>query len=167
MARQPNTGHLTNVEHFLDLKSKVTGFGTKYKPANTKIGLVAIGTLYSSSSASVSDVAEKLKDNKEAIAERHRIFTPVKKLATRILRAVQTSEVEESVMAQTKSFVLKIRGQRITPIEKTIPPVPEIGQITPIVVIKTHSASHQSFINIIEHMNGIVTLLKGQDNYAP
>ena len=147
--------------------SKVKGYGSKYIPNNNNIKLVALELIFTNADGSKDSVTLILKLYKGAIVDRHGLFKPLKRLATRILRAVKSSEVDDSIVEQTKSFVAKIRGERIVPIAKSIPIVTTtiVGDVP--VVLKKHSVSQQSFANNIEHLNGIVVLLQDVTNYDP
>jgi len=167
MAKTPNTGHEINVANMKNMNSKVAGYGVKYNPNNTNLKLTTLQQIQTDSDTSVGAVTGKLKANKEVIAARHKLFVPSKKFATRVLRAVKASDVDDSVIEQTRSLVMKIRGERITPIAKSIPPEPGVTETDPGKTIKIHSASHQSFVNIVGHFNGLITLLKDETNFAP
>jgi len=165
--KKGDTGNAVNIDHLNVMISKVKGYGSKYIPTNKNIKLVALELLYTDADGSKDSVTLILKNFKGAIVDRHGLFNPLKRLATRILRAVKSSEVDDSIVEQTKSFVVKIRGERIVPIEKSIPTITTTIEGDIPVVVKTHSVSQQTFANNIEHLNGIVVLLQDETNYAP
>jgi len=166
-AKKGDTGHAVNVDHFGIVISLVKGYGSKYIPNNTAIKLVNLEIVYTNADGSKGTVTTTLKTYKGAIIDRHSLFKPLKPLATRILRALKASDVDDGVVALAKSFVAKIRGERIVPIAKSLPTTTTKMVDGEPVVVKTHSVSQQSFANNIEHMNGLVVLLTDETNYAP
>lgn len=162
------TGNAKNVANFQTLGIAVKSYGIVYKPSNPRIALLALQSAYSDANAGQIAIENMLKLHRDSILYRHNLYKPVKVLATRVLRAVKTSDVDDGVIAQTKALVYKIRGERMKPLPKkgtgVVPPetTPE-----PPVPVNSHSVSQQSFSNIIDHYNGLIIVLTGEPNYAP
>jgi hypothetical protein len=167
MSKNPESGHQKNVDNFNTLNVGVASYGIKYKPSNPKIALLALQASYSAANKAKIDADDMLKIQRDAILERKNCFSPIPKLATRILRALKTSEVDDGVIEQAKAFVAKIRGERMKPIPKVVPPVVQLPTPVPPVVPTTHSVSQQSFTNIVTHLNGLMLVASSEENYKP
>ena len=162
------SGHAKNVAGFKTLTIGVVSYGTKYKPSNDRISVLNLQTQYTDGSAAKIDTDNMLKTHRDNILDRHNLFKPIKKLSTRVLRALKTSDVDDGIIEQAKAFVYKIRGERMKPLPKLATAmVSETVNAVTAAVIVTHSVSQQSYTNIVDHLNGLLIVLNGEANYDP
>ena len=165
MSTNKESGNQKNIDNFKTLTIGVESYGIKYKPSNTNIALLALQGVYATTNTAKIAADTTLKLHRDAILTRKNCFTPIPKLATRVFRALKTSDVDDGIITQAKSLVAKIRGERITPIRKVTPVVISLPQppVTPV----THSVSQQSFTNMVDHLAGLILILDSETNYKP
>lgn len=164
MASTSETGHAKNVANFEDLISFCTGYGTAYNPNKVAIKLPALNTLFTSAKGTLTTINTALPPNTNAVNAREIVFTPLSKLITRVVNAVDSSNVPKQVVADVKTIARKIQGKRGSDKLPTViddPNTPEDESQ------KSISASQMSFDNRIENMDKLIQLLASQTGYAP
>lgn len=163
MSSTSETGHAKNVANFEDLISFCTGYGTTYNPSKASIKINAMNTTHTKAKTSISSVTADFTSINTAINDRIIGFTPLGKLTTRALNALEATDASEQTVNDAKGIVRKIRGKRATP--KLIAPVTpsEISGLPP----KNISAAQLSYDNLIDHFSKLITLLSNEPNYAP
>jgi len=164
MASTTETGHAKNVTNFEDLISFCTGYGTAYNPSKASIKLPALNTQFTSGKGSLTTINTLLPPSTNAINARDIVFTPLNKLITRVVNAVDSSNVPKTFVADVKTIARKLQGKRGSDKLPTIvddPNTPEDESQ------KSISASQMSFDNRIENMDKFVQLLASQPGYAP
>jgi hypothetical protein len=112
MASTTETGHGKNVANFEDLISFCTGYGTSYNPSKAGIKLPALNTQFTSAKNSLTAINTALPPNTNAVNAREIIFTPLSKLITRVVNAVDSSSVPKQIVADVKTIARKIQGKR-------------------------------------------------------
>lgn len=112
MASTTETGHAKNVANFEDLISFCTGYGTAYNPSKASIKLPALNTQFTSAKNSLTTINTLLPPSTNAINAREIVFTPLSKLITRIVNAVDASNVPKQVVADVKTIARKLQGKR-------------------------------------------------------
>jgi len=164
MASTTETGHAKNVANFEDLISFCTGYGTAYNPSKASIKLPALNTQFTSAKNSLTTINTLLPPSTNAINAREIVFTPLSKLITRIVNAVDASNVPKQVVADVKTIARKLQGKRGSDKLPTIiddPNTPEDESQ------KSISASQMSFDQRIENMDKLIQLLSAQSGYSP
>ena len=164
MASTSETGHAKNVANFEDLISFCTGYGTAYNPSKASIKLPALNTQFTSAKGSLTTINTLLPPSTNAINGRDIVFSPLSKLITRIVNAVDSSSVPKQVVADVKTIARKLQGKRGSDKLPTIiddPNTPEDESQ------KSISASQMSFDNRIENMDKLIQLLSAQTGYTP
>lgn len=164
MTSTTETGHAKNVANFEDLISFCTGYGTAYNPSKASIKLTALNTQFTSAKNSLTTINTLLPPSTNAINGRDIVFKPLSKLITRIVNAVDSSNVPKQVVADVKTIARKIQGKRGSdklPIIVDDPNTPEDESQ------KSISASQMSFDNRIENMDKLIQLLSAQAGYTP
>lgn len=164
MASTSETGHAKNVANFEDLISFCTNYGTQYNPSKPSIKLPALNTLFTSAKNSLTAINTALPPWQNAVNAREIVFNPLSKLITRVVNAVEASNVSKQVIADVKTIARKIQGKRATPKLPTIPDDPNTPEDES---QKSISASQMSFDNRIENMEKLIQLLASQPGYAP
>jgi len=104
MVSTSETGHAKNVANFEDLISFCTGYGTAYNPSNATLKLTALNTLFTSAKSSLSTINTMLPPWKTAVNAREIIFAPLSKLVTRIVNALDASNVYPSICCRRKNL---------------------------------------------------------------
>ncbi len=158
------TGHAKNVANFEDLISFCTGYGASYNPNKDSIKLPALTALHTEAVAKLAGVTAALIPWSNAIGQREILFEPLSKLVTRVINALDASDVPKQIVNNAKTIAKKIQGKRATPQNNPTPPEPPLP---PDENPKTISASQMSFDNRIENMDKLIQLLAAQPGYAP
>ena len=158
------TGHAKNVANFEDLISFCTGYGASYNPTKTTIQLSSLVTLHTNSKNAIAEVNTAATPWTNAVSAREITFEPLSKLITRVINALDASEVPKQIVNNAKTIARKIQGKRATPKSSSTSSDPSAPvEENP----KTISTSQMSFDNRIENMDKLVQLLAAQSGYAP
>jgi len=158
MASNSETGIEKNITNFETLVLTCQGFGTDYNPSNKEIELAVITTQSNEAIAEQKLFSSKKRDNSKAKNERKVGFAPVKKLSTRIVKALSSTKASKETIEDAKAFIRKIHGERAE--SKSKPASPNDPD-------NSHSVSQQSYSNIIAHLKGLLLILIGETTYAP
>jgi hypothetical protein len=155
------TGHAVNVGNFSTLISRCTGYNTpvvRYQPSNTLIQIANMQTTYTNSNNSLAAVDVAKPPYTKRVNERHPLFHEMELLATRIVNALDASpNVDDEEVQDAMTFVRKIRGARKG--KKILNPNPDDPQQI--------SVSQQSYIQQLEHFNGLIAFVAAETNYNP
>ena len=116
MASTSESGHAKNVANFEDLISFCTGYGATYNPSKAAIKLPALNTLYTNAKTSLSTINSILPASTNAINAREIVFAPLNKLITRVINALDSSNVPKLVVADAKQYHVKFRERE--PVKK-------------------------------------------------
>lgn len=158
MSSNQETGHAKNVANFFTLQAFVLGYGVKYNPSKPVLALPNLLLIHTAAKQAVNNVATALAPYETAINTRADEFKNVPEYATQLINALESSDTSERTIEDGKAFLRKIRGQRASKKKE-----PESGEPKPV----THSSSQTSYDQTIQHMEGIVNLLKNETSYAP
>ena len=164
MASSTETGHAKNVANFEDLISFCSGYGASYNPTKAAIKLPALITLQTDAKKSLDDVNSALPPWQNAVNEREIVFTPLSKLVTRIINALDASDVSKQVVEDAKAIARKLQGRRASAKQPTVPDNPATPEDES---SKSISASQMSFDSRIENMDKLIQLLTAQPAYTP
>lgn len=159
MKKVIETGHAKNVANLGKLIEFVDAFGSSYNPSRTALKIAELKTLETAAIAAIDSVTSKLADYDDAINRRHQLFADLRKKATRIMAALKASGTSEELLADAIGFNRKIQGQRAVK-----PPTNPDPNLPP---PNTVSVSQQSYDQLIQHLKGLVAVLKTEPNYAP
>lgn len=158
------TGHAKNVANFGELISFCTGYGASYNPNKAALQLTSLTTLQTVAANKLAAVNTLLTPWSNAVSEREIIFKPLSKLITRVINALDASDVPSQILDNAKTIARKIQGRRSSPknnTSQTDPAAPEEESA------KNISASQMSFDNRIENLDKLIQLLSAQTAYAP
>jgi len=156
------SGHGKNVDNFGKLITLAESLGTDYKPANTKLSVLSLNTMYSECKTDKQLVIDSITPYKTMIGTRSVDFAMVPPLSTRILGATKSLELPPESIQEVKAFVRKIRGGRAVALPKVVTATTDNTTVSEEGTdLKTHSVSQTSFTNIVDHMNGIKSVLVG------
>ena len=159
MAKFIESGHPKNVANLGKLIEFVDAYGATYNPSRTALTVASLKVLETASYAAIDAVTDRLADYEDAINRRQAVFADLRKRATRIMAALKASGTTEALYDDARGFNRKIQGQRaIKP-----PTNPDPNAPAP----NTVSVSQQSFDQLIQHLKGLIAILKTEPNYAP
>jgi hypothetical protein len=163
MASTSETGHAKNVANFEDLISFCTGYGGSYNPTKPAISIAALTTLHSNAEASLQGVTcmQKMPLRLQPM-QRQTAFDPLRKLATRIVNALDATEATDKLVKDAKTINNKIQGKRAD----NKPPKPAATD-TEAAEDKKISVSQQSYDALIENYGKLIDLVGTEPTYAP
>lgn len=159
MASTSETGHAKNVANFQNLIHFVTGYGTTYNPSKESLKLTQLITLKDAAATALAEVTTKNTAYNNKVNERISAFSGLKSLSTRLINALQTTDAKDETVNNAKSFNRKMQGKKAsatqTPTEPNAP------------APNTISTSQQSYDQLIQHLDGLKSVLEAESSYAP
>ncbi len=159
------TGHAKNVANFSKLITACTSFGTDYNPANTKLKLTALQTLYTDSDKAVKKVDIERKPYNLAIELRRTAYANLKNTVQSALDAlISCDDVPKGTIADAKTLVKKIKGTN-RPAKAKTTSTPTAPDAEP--TATTYSTSRQSYDMRLANFNDLITLLESTSEYIP
>jgi chromosome segregation ATPase len=159
MASTSEVGHAKNVANFQDLIAFVNGYGATYNPSKNSLQLPQLEALYIQASASLDGVINKNTNYNNAVNNRVEAFSDLRPLSTRLVNALEATNASDEKIDDAKGFNRKIQGQRASKIEEPVDP----NQPAP----KTISSSQQSYDQLIQHFEGMISVLASEPSYTP
>ncbi|MEI6062586.1 MAG: hypothetical protein WCR72_17925 [Bacteroidota bacterium] len=164
MASTSETGHAKNEANFRSLTAFASSYGADYNPSNGYIQLPALQSLSQNAGNALLTVNSTLSDFKKAAGNRRTAFAPLNILSTRILNALMSSGADENLVANAKTLVHKIKGERITPrlTEEEKAALKAEGKES-----NESSSSQLSFDNRLDNFDKLVKLLGTATEYKP
>ena len=159
MKSTTETGHAKNVANFKKLIIFCQGYGAMYNPSNSDLQLPQVLPLLTTAQDSLKLVTRKNTTYNNAVNNRINEYVDLKPLATRLMNALQTTKASDEKVDDAKGFNRKIQGKRASKIETiTDPDAP---------APKTISASQQSYDQLNQHFEGLVSVLESESTYTP
>ena len=153
MASTSETGHAKNVANFEKLISVCTGYGADYNPSRTELQLPALNTLHTQAQNSLAAVNTANTTFINATNARQTAFEPLKKLATRIVNALDAAGASDKLVQDAKTINKKIQGIR------SGKPNPDTDN--------TISVAQQSYDSLAENFARLVELVSSEPAYTP
>lgn len=160
------TGHARNVDNFEYLKSLCLGIGTAFNPSKASIRTEATTELLIRARDANHNVAEKLNRYTEVVDAREIAFLDLDQFATRLLMALQSSNVTEQKLEDARSIIRKIKGQRAAAIEL---PTSSDNELLPDneTLPTKKSVSQLSYTNRLANFGKLANLYVNEPGYAP
>ncbi|MBK5213466.1 MAG: hypothetical protein JJE55_07390 [Flavobacteriaceae bacterium] len=159
MASTSEVGHAKNVANFQDLIAFVDGYGATYNPSKNSLKLPQLNSLYTDSETALQKVVNKNTEYNNAVNDRVEAFDGLRSLSTRLVNALETTNANKEKIDDAKGFNRKLQGKRASKIEEPVDP----NQPAP----KTISSSQQSYDQLIQHFEGLISVLESEPSYAP
>lgn len=159
MASTSEVGHAKNAANFQDLIAFVNGYGATYNPSKNSLQLPELETLYAQASARLNEVVTKNTAYNNVVNERVEAFNNLRPLATRLVNALDTTNASKEKIKDAKGFNRKLQGKRASKIEEPLDP----NEPAP----KTISSSQQSYDQLIQHFEGLISVLSSEPSYTP
>lgn len=153
MVSTSETGHAKNVANFQTLTSVCNGYGPAYNPSRAELQLPALSVLHTNAQNSLAAVNTAKAGLINVINTRQTAFEPLKKLATRIINALDAAGGSDKLVDDAKTINRKIQGVRKS---KTNPEKSN-----------TISVSQQSYNSLAENFARLIELLSAEPAYAP
>lgn len=164
MATTSETGHAKNVANFKDLIAFCTNYGANYNPSKASIKLNALTTVHTNALGTLANINLLIPTYNNAINARDTAFSPLSKLITRIVNALDGIDISQQAKANVKTIARKLQGKRASPKKDTTTDNSESKEVES---GKTISASQMSFDQRIENMDKLIQLLAAQATYTP
>ena len=167
MASTSETGHAKNVANFEVLISRCTGFGAVYNPTKNSIKIASMNTLLGSARTSLQNVKTSKTAFDNATNAREIAFVNLKKICTRVVNALDSTDAAKQTVADAITINRKIQGKRASnkknpvatpPVVVTTPQTPEIVQI---------SVSQQSYDSLIDNFAKLIVSVSAEPLYTP
>ena len=167
MASTSETGHPKNVANFENVVSFVIGYGATYNPSKANLKVPALQTQLASCKANIASVTSTSVAFNNAVNARMIAFYGLRKLATRLVNALDATAASAQAVKDLKTVNAKVQGSKLTKADsgktaKTIDPNAPVVD-TP----KTISSAQLSYSSLIEHIATIITILSTEPTYLP
>lgn len=156
MASTSETGHAKNVANFQVLINYVTAYGPQYNPTKDGIKLPQLQAKLTEADNAVKAVNTAVAPLTNLINQRQAIFKPLSKLATRLINALDASDVADAIVDDARTVVRKIQGNT----KRSAAQDDNSEQ-------PTRSNSQLSFDMRIDSFHRLIELLRQQTAYAP
>ncbi|WP_407403527.1 hypothetical protein [Chryseobacterium sp.] len=152
------TGHAKNVANFQTLISFIKGYGDRYNPSKEILKVPQLEALLTDAKSKLEDVVAQKTAYNTKVNDRATAFENLKSLSTRLINALQATDATDKTIEDAKGFNKKIQGQKpSTPISKDPNIIPQ----------DTNSTSQLSYVQQIEHLSGLISILQSEPSYAP
>lgn len=158
------TGHAKNVGNFQSLISFCAGYGVKYNPNKSEIRIPSLNNIHANAINKISVVNDAYTPWSNAVSARRIIFKPLSKLITRVMNALEASDVPEPSVESAKTIARKIQGKRAVPKNNS---VPNNTEATAESNLSNISASQMGYDNRIDNTDKLIKFLASQPGYAP
>jgi len=153
MSSRSEKGHAKNVANFETEILFCTAYGTAYNPSNSLLTIESLNTQLSLSRTSLAEVIT-IKNQLDLIKnERQAAFMPLKRTATRIINALEATDISKQTIEKAKSINKKIQGQR--------------SNTKPNEEKKRISTSQQSYDSLVENFSKLIDLISSEIRYTP
>ena len=108
MASTNESGHVKNMNHFENLIKVCTEFGSAYNPSKGAIQIANLNQLLTDAKAEINNVNLKLINYNTTIHSRQMKFENLRKIATRIIYALELTDATPMTIENAKSLKKKI-----------------------------------------------------------
>ncbi len=159
MASKSEVGHAKNVANFQDLIAFVEGYGPSYNPSKTSLTAEQLTALHNTANGSLQTVINLNTAYNDAVNSRVEAFAGLRPLSTRLVNALEATDATQEKIEDAKGYNRKIQGQRASTEEEPLDP----NQPAP----KRISTSQQSYDQLIQHFEGLISVLASEPSYAP
>jgi hypothetical protein len=170
MASTSETGHHKNVANFDDLLSFCQGYGTSYNPNKNALKVATMTTQLNSVKANMNSVITTTVAFNNAVNNRKLAFEGLKKLCTRLVAALDTTNASKELVKDAMTVKRKVQGGKLTKADagKTTENPIAFDPNAPVEATpKTVSNSQQSYDSLIEHFSKLIAILSTEPTYLP
>lgn len=150
-----DTGIANTVANVQTLAETIDLFEPEYDSNNPLHTVPHLVIMYTQAKMHLSKVAGKVSENKVEIDNRHLLFVDLPKFATRLINAIVACGASKDTTKNARYFVNKINGNRVV-------------KIDPDEEDKKHiSVSQQSYVQQVEHFEGLYLIAQNEPLYDP
>ncbi|AFL80475.1 hypothetical protein Aeqsu_0974 [Aequorivita sublithincola DSM 14238] len=160
MASKSEVGHAKNVANFQDLIVFVEGYGPSYNPSKNNLTATQLTVLHTTATTSLQNVINQNTAYNDAINSRVEAFANLRHFSTRLVNALEATNASQEKIDDAKGFNRKLQGQRASKKEEESQ---DPNQPAP----KKISTSQQSYDQLIQHFEGLISVLSTEPSYAP
>jgi hypothetical protein len=157
------TGHVKNVESFEKLVGICTSFGAGYAPSKTSIKLAAINTMLASAQQSLQQVkvAQTAFDNSSN--NRELSINALRKLASRIINALEATDATSQTVNDGRSIVRKINGSSYA---LRAPVLASEASNTTLEVVSKNRSQRDAY-SMVDNFARLLQAVTAEANYKP
>lgn len=149
-----------NVEAFGKLVGICTGYGGSYNPGTPNLRVESLTALLANSREALRQVSAAKTEIENATNQREVAYIGLKKLVSRVVFELRSSNVLPQTLADAYTAVRKIRGQGL----KDRPPVStKEGEA----VAKSSRAYGSDYNSVVYHLEKLIQTLATEPNYQP
>ena len=159
MASTSETGYNINIANLQQLIQYAQSLGASYNPAKDYLSITNLQALHTSAASALTNVQTAKAQLIAAVNARQSAYAPLKKLATRIINALDASDVDAAIVKDARTYVNKINNAKI---KNEINPTDD-GSVSN----KTISTSRQSYNSLAENLSMLITLIANTPAYNP
>ena len=145
-----------NVAAFEKLVGLCNDLGASYNPSKAALSTTALATLLQQAQKSLEAVTVARQHYQLAVIARHESYAGIYKLASRVVRALKSSESSEEIVAAAQALLKQLRN-------KSKPAVEAVDGV----VKKTISTANLDFVSLADTIASLVLLLQKLPSYAP
>jgi hypothetical protein len=171
MPSTTETGHHKNVANFEDLLAFCQGYGTSYNPNKNALKVANMTTQLNSVKVNMTSTINTTVAFNNAVNNRKLAFEGLKKLCTRLVAALDTTNASKELVKDAITVNRKVQGGKLTKADagKTTTETPiAFDPNAPVVATpKTVSNSQQSYDSLIEHFSKLIAILSTEPTYLP
>ncbi len=161
MATNSENGHAKLVSNFSRLISFCDSHGTNYSPSNPELKITALQALHAAAAQAIDNIDISKPANDSARAIREPEFKKLNALATRCINTLSASGAPPKIVAQARTIIRKLAGQRAKAI------TPTAADAADATAKKTISVSQQSYDSRYESFGKLIEFLNTIPEYAP
>lgn len=176
MASTSEVGHAKNIANFEDLISSCAGYGATYNPSKVSLQVTQLQSLLTSTRTNLANVINTNTAYNNAVNERVHAFEGLKKLATKLVNALEATDASKSTINDAKMYNTKMQGKsaKSTKADAGKMTKADSGKTGTVLATdpapespKTISTSQQSYDNIVEHFSKLIDVLATEPSYNP
>lgn len=165
MTSQIETGHAKNVANFKRMITFCVSYQTDYSPSKQALQVANLQVQLSNAENVLANVKTTERAFNNATNLRMDAFSPLKKLATRVVNALEATEATKETIKDAVSINRKIQGKRANKKEVQEEKPVDVNATPP--ADKKISASQQSYDQLIEHTAKLLQLVSTEVSYNP
>lgn len=110
MASKFESGYNINVAHVQQLIQYAQQMGATYNPSKPALVIAALQTLHDDAKAAIANVQTTSAALINVVNARQAAYGPLKKKVTRIINALDASDVDDAIVKDARTIVRKITG---------------------------------------------------------
>ena len=160
MASTSENGHARNLTNFENLIVCVMSYGVNYAPNKVSLQLPQLEGLLAQAEQALVAVTNTHSEYKVKVNERQTLFAQLKPLSTRLMAALKNSDADKKLIEDANAFHLKIHGRRSNTKVKA-------NEVLAATAPTRISVSQQSYTQLIQHFEGLTSLLRLAPAYNP